>query len=262
MKIANAIESYLIASNIREKSEHSPVYSKKFYISDMGKCMRIRYVKRKGIETEFSTFVYWIFAMGDMIHEFGYKALEAQGLLLATEESMHTDHFTGRFDGLLKGDDKPVLFDFKSTGAYAMKKAMAGADNDENIMQILTYVYLWKKDHPEISDSGIIVYINKEIGDKMPTVAFDREYHLTSMREKQIETEINTLTDYWVNEKIPPCTCPAWMRDYNSYLPFCQMTEKNIVKYLAMLGIGKQIISTKTGVFSLIGGERKELVKI
>lgn len=251
MKISSAIEKYLIASNLREESTKE----KKFYISDMGKCQRMRWLKRKGIKTELTTYVYWIFAMGNMIHDFGYKALEAQGLLLATEETMETDHFVGRFDGKVKTDsDKRAIFDFKSAGGYAFKKAINGADNEENISQILTYVMLQLKlkTDPLLSDSGIIVYLNKEPGDAIPKISHDMEYHLTSMREKSLNAEMDVMTDYWLKDKIPACTCPGWMRNYNSYLPFCLMSEKDIRKYLlVMRAEGKKVISTKQSIITV-----------
>lgn len=263
MKISESIEKYLIASNIREESSKP----KKFYVSDMGKCQRIRFLKRKGIKTEMTTYVYWIFAMGNMIHDFGYKALEAQGLLLASEETLEIEHFVGRFDGKVKNDlGTRSVFDFKSAGKFAIKKAMAGADNDENIAQILTYVMLGRKTDKELSDSGIIVYINKEPGDLIPQIAFDREYHLTSIREKQLTTEMDIMINFWLENKIPPCTCPGWMKNYNSYLPFCLMTGKDIEKYLKKINNSKnqKIISTKQSIIEITvdsdGKEEREEV--
>jgi hypothetical protein len=249
MKISDSIQAYLTAKNLREQS----FKERKFYVSDMGKCQRTRFLKRKGFSTELTPFVYWIFEMGNMIHDFGYKALEAQGLLLSTEESVGTDHFSGRYDGTVNNSEgKPAIFDFKSSGGYAFKKAMAGADNEENISQILTYVLIKRKIDKKLSDSGILVYINKEPKDDIPKIAHDMEYHLTSMREKSLQKEMDTMVEFWLTDKIPPCTCPSWMKAYNSFLPFCSMEEKDIKKYLLMLkGEGKRIISTKNSIIAI-----------
>ncbi len=253
MKIADAINAYLVASNLREESTKP----KKFYISDMGKCQRTRWLKRKGVSTELTPYVYWIFAMGNMIHDFGYKALEAQSLLLSTEETIEEEHWVGRYDGTVTPKELPRLFDFKSTGQYAIKKAMAGADNEENISQILTYVMQKLKMKAKISESGVLVYMNKEPNDLIPVVAYEREYHLTSTRAKLLQDEMDKMVDYWVSDKIPPCTCPGWMRNYNSFLPFCLMEEKNIKKYLPLLGHGTKVISTKQSVLTQIIGDEK-----
>jgi hypothetical protein len=204
-------------------------------------------LKRKGVSTELTPYVYWIFAMGDMIHNFGYKALEAQGLLLQTEETLSNEHWVGRFDGKVKLD-KPTIFDFKSAGQYAIKKAIGGGENEENIAQILTYVLLYRKDHKDISDSGILVYMNKEPNDQVPVVAFDREYHLTNTRAKVLQDEMDLMVGFWLEDKIPPCTCPGWMKNYNSYLPFCSMVEKDIRKQLTWIKNGKRVISTKQSI--------------
>lgn len=246
-KIATAIENYLVASNLREESQ---LKERKFYVSDMGKCLRMRWLKRKGVSTELTPYVYWIFAMGNMIHDYGYKALEAQGLLLQTEETIGTEHWSGRFDGKVKLE-KPTIFDFKSAGQYAIKKAIAGADNEENISQILTYVMIYGKDHKDIGDSGVIVYMNKEPNDLVPIVAFDREYHLTNTRAKVLQDEMDKMVDFWITDTIPPCTCPAWMKNYNSYLPFCLMAEKDILKHTKLINNGYKIISTKQSIIHI-----------
>lgn len=254
MKIATAIENYLVASNLREESQ---LKERKFYVSDMGKCQRTRWLKRKGISTQLTPYVYWIFAMGNMIHDYGYKALEAQGILLQTEEAIETEHWSGRYDGKIKTDTLPTPFDFKSAGQYAIKKAMAGAENEENIAQVLTYVMLLLDKGEKITESGILAYMNKEPNDLIPVVAFDREYHLTNTRRKALKEEMDKMIDFWVADKIPPCTCPSWMRNYNSYLPFCLMAEKEIKKYLTLLKNGTMVISSKQSVFTHPVGESK-----
>lgn len=260
MNISKAIEGYLIASNEKEESTKA----RKYYISDMGKCHRMRFLKRKGIRTSLEPYVYWIFAIGDMFHEFGYKALEAQSLLLQTEQALEADeHWSGRYDGLVKNElGTPSVFDFKSSGGYAMKKAIAGADNEENIEQILTYILFERKRIPNLSNTGILVYMNKEPNDVVPLPAFDREYHLTNTREKKITEQMQRLVNYWVDDTIPDCTCPAWMKNYNSFLPFCQMDEKNIRKYLALLDDKTIVISTKKAIFTEVIGDKASRTEI
>lgn len=249
MQISNAIEQYLVASNIREESFHT---AKKFYISDMGKCHRMRFFKRKGVKTEFAPFVYWTFAMGNMLHDYGYKALEAQGILLETEESFGNEHFSGRFDGIVKTETKEkALFDFKSVGSYAMKKAMAGAPNEENIAQVLASVILVRETRKDLSNTGVLAFLNKEPNDQMPYICVDREYHLTSIREKALKQEMDTMVEYWLTNKVPNCTCPAWMKPYNSYLPICEMDNKQIKKLMLLLEKDTQFISTKQGLFKV-----------
>ena len=80
MKIKTAVQAYLDADRIREPKKKK---ESKFYISDMNKCMRMRWLKRKGIKAEFEPHVTWLFKIGDLYHEFVYRALESKGILLS-----------------------------------------------------------------------------------------------------------------------------------------------------------------------------------
>lgn len=252
INISEAFEKYLISSRIHADN---PDKVRKFYVSDMGKCMRMRFLKRKGIGTQFDNFVYWTFQLGDLIHEFGYKALEAQGLLISTEEFVDiNEHFTGRYDGKIKYK-KPTIFDFKSANPWKIKKLEEGGeDGAEDAMQVLVYVMYELKKDPALSEDGVVLYINKEPSEKVTkTLTVARTYHL-SLWEKKIKADMDKMIEYWENDIIPPCTCPGWMKPYNSYLPFCQMSETEIRKNLTLIKKGKKIISTKS---EIIVGEYK-----
>lgn len=259
MLISESLEKYLSSKRLREESE---VKDKKFYISDMGKCLRMRWAKRKGIASEFEPYVNWIFEIGDMFHDFGYKALEAQGILLESEDSMETEHFKGRHDGIIKTLEGKCIFDFKSTGAWKLNKYIGGDDDEENIAQVLSYLMILKDKRKDLQDTAYVSYINKEPGDKCPVISFDKEYHLTSWRAKKLQEEMDTLIEFWVKDKIPPCTCPAWAKPYNSYQPICSNTDKAVRGYLEYLKAGKKLISTKTTLYLIDGEIKKEVLKI
>ena len=55
MNIAKKLEKYLVLSKQYEDKGHK---GKKFYLSDAGKCERVRFLKRKGVKTEFAPHVY------------------------------------------------------------------------------------------------------------------------------------------------------------------------------------------------------------
>lgn len=247
--IGKAIERYLITSRLREED---PFKKKKFYVSDMGKCHRMRFLKRKGITSEYDNFVYWTFQLGDLIHDFGYKALEAQGLLLATEEYVNIgEHFTGRYDGKLSnGNDLPTIFDFKSANPWKLMKIEQGGDTDEeNAMQVMTYVKFILKEKPgSISEIGTVVYINKEPSEKTTTtIAYSKDFHL-SLWESKIDEDMNKMIKYWELDVLPPCTCPGWMKAYNSFQPLCESDEPIIRGYLKAIKDGKKVVCTKKGV--------------
>lgn len=251
--IGQAIEDYLIASRIREED---PNKVRKFYVSDMGKCHRMRFLKRKGVSSEFDKHVYWTFAMGDMIHEFGYKALEAQGLLVDTEEVLDCgEHFVGRYDAktLAEGTD-PEITDFKSANPWKLKKLESGGDDGEgDAMQIMTYVKFHKIRHPDkpISNRGRVVYINKEPSEKTTLTLIVEKTFTLSLWEKKIDEDMNKMIKYWMTGTIPPCTCPAWMKPYNNFLPLCEAKEESVQKIVDKIDQKKKILVDKSGVYEI-----------
>jgi len=259
MKITEALEAYLLSSRVREEK---PGKDRKFYLSDMGKCLRVRWMKRKGVDSDFELYVHWLLEIGNLSHTWGYKALEAQGLLLQAEDYVRDEHFVGKYDGLIKLDDKRAPFDFKTTGAYKMEKAIKGEDDEENIAQVLSYVVFLQLTHKDIADTGFLVYINKEPSKKSPIPFFQREYHLTNWRKKQLEEDREKLLDYWLKNKVPPCTCPGWMKDYNSYQPLCSASDIQIKKMLDYLKAEKKLVSTKDSLYLLDGANKKEVLKV
>jgi len=258
MKISDALQHYLVSSFEREDS----LRERKYYISDMGKCPRMRWIKRKGVNVRFEPHVYWILQLGNLIHDYGYKALQSQELLLESESSFSTDQFSGRFDGLIKDGTKKAVFDFKSAGGYKMGLIRKGNDDQENISQVLASTLILKEQRKDISDTAYVVYINKEPGEKNPVNFFQKEYHLTSWNIKNLTEEMTTMAEYWDKDKIPACTCVGWQKDYNSYLPFCNAPEKEIRKLLEYIKTGKKLISTKTSITLVDGETKKEVLKI
>ena len=236
----DAFKNYLVAS--RQSSGEHDHKDKKFYVSDMGKCMRMRFLKRKGIKGTYGYEAYYTFSQGDYVHDLVYKAFEAQGILHSMEQKVETEHFVGRYDGKLNANKEISMFDTKSTNPYVMKRIVAGAgDNVENIMQVLTYLLLDPK-AKEMTDTSLVIYVNKLPSDKIePTIMKPMVYHLGNYKAR-IEEDMNKMIDYWNKNKIPPCTCPSWsMQKYNSFFPFCQGDEKMIKKHLDYIKAGKTV---------------------
>lgn len=235
--IISAFSNYLI--NSRKSTGEFVSKDKKFYMSDLGKCQRMRYLKRKGIEGEYGVDAYYTFAHGDFIHTLGYKALEAADMLVATEQRLENEHFVCRYDGILRYQGDNVMFDFKSTNPYIMKRITSGAgDNIENIMQVLGAILLAREDttHMALSDTAAVVYVNKLPSEKIdPTIIKPRIYHLNTYKE-EIKEDMQKMVDYWLADTIPACTCPSWaVQKYNAYFLFCRMPEKEVGQHLKYL---------------------------
>lgn len=259
MELTKAITDYITADRKREPSKRK---TRKFYISDMGKCFRMRWLKRKGIETEFAPKVHWIFLLGNLIHEFVYKALEAQGLLLEAEDYVGDDNWSGRYDCIVDTKDGPVPADIKSANEWKFMKVMDGQEDEQSVAQVLTYLLFLreKKKYKDIS-SAMILYVNKGVK-KVDQVFFEKKFHLTKWREDKLREEMGTLVEYWETDKVPPCTCPKWMKNYNAFQPLCQAKPEVIKVVLDYLGNDKRIVTTKSATFLLDGDKRKEILKV
>lgn len=263
-------------SFIKEKSEYvSSTPTKKFYISDMGKCMRTRWLKRKGVEGgPLEPHVYWILKIGDMYHDFVYGLWEQAGLLVMSETYVENEHFVGRFDGITYKEDGVGLqaADIKSAKPYTIEKS----DNAENVAQLLTYVHFirngWFREMPEeemlkklkkISQAQLI-FINKEPGDRSPYIAKPKTFSYTDLRREKIEQEMEELVGYWEKDEIPPCTCPAWQKrsgsKYNQFYHFCSANPTQVKDWAKRLEDGR-LVTTKEGLTAISStGEETKLV--
>lgn len=242
--IVKAWEDHLVASRSSTSEVPHSEKVRKFYVSDMGKCLRMRYLKRKGIKGLYGAEAYYTFAHGDFIHNLIYKSFESAGILHSLEQKVETEHFSGRYDGKITYEGKTLMFDGKSTNPYVMKRIQAGAgDNRENIMQTLAYMMI-DPEAKDLDDRGVVVYVNKLPSDKVcPTIILPKIYHLELYR-KDIQEDMDTIVDYWNQDKIPPCTCPSWSTQrYNSFWQFCKMGEKDIKKHLDYIKAGKLVTS-------------------
>lgn len=257
--IINAFKSYLESSRISDDLLHNKK-DLKYYASDMGKCYRMRWLKRKGIKGLYTWKTYYTFEHGNYIHKLGYKALEAAGMLAATEQTFGDDHFSGRYDGKIEFKGKNYMFDFKSTAPYPMKKLETGTDNIENIMQVLCAIMFERKKDPKIKleDMAVMVYINK-----LPTkqysleIILPKDYHLSTY-QAEIQEDMDKMIDYWLTDKVPPCTCPSWSnQEYNSYWLFCKMSEKDVKKHLDYVKNGN-IVSSDGFTIDVVNPLRKE----
>ena len=261
---AKAVMDYLLTSKRMEHQNRSMVKKeRKFYLSDMGKCYRARWLKRKGVTSEFGEsedYVNWTFEMGNMIHDYVYKALEAQGKLLESEESFQNEHFSFRYDAITKDSEGKALMDVKS----ASKKQMffiRNNEKEENIAQLLGEMVMLKDMGRKDLVKAILIYVNKEPGPDLKDVFVQKTFYLTKPREEKIRKEIDDIVGYWQRDEIPPCTCPAWMKAYNSFLPLCEASEKQIKMVLKQLK-DKNAVSTKEGLFieNPDGTDRQSLV--
>lgn len=259
-EIATAVQDYLQGSYHRDYDKHK---ERRYYVSDMGKCHRMRWLKRKGVETEFEPHVLWILKIGDLYHDFGYKALEAQGRLLESEDYVGSDHFVGRYDGIVKDKEGKAVLDMKSISKYGFQKILNGNVDERHIAQILTYqMFLQDEGKKKGIKKSILLYMNKEPSDNIPLAFMEKHFYLHKKRERQLREEIQLLTDYWEEDKIPKCTCELWEKKYNAFQPFCEMNDRKVKTFLKHLEEDKRLITSKTTLFLVEKSKKKEVLKI
>lgn len=249
--LSQAIADYLAFSR---NTGHSSPKLRKFYVSDMGSCLRVRWLKRKGIEQEFEPFVNWTLQIGNMYHDYAYKALEAKGLLVASEETLENEHFKGRFDGKVLMEDRvrQAIADIKSIGGWKLGKLVETDIPDSNyIAQLFTYLIMLHDEGLCLDiDTGILLFINKEPSAKVPLISKQVERTLTKHIEDGLRQEMATLVEHWENNTVPPCTCEAWKKkDYNNYYPLCSADVSTVYKVVEQLNEGKRLLSIKSGVY-------------
>jgi len=259
MKISDLVQNYLNASKAG-KSKISK--ERKFYVSDMGKCHKMRWLKRKGIKTEFTPYVNWLFQIGDLYHDYAYKALESQGILLESEDYVESPHFRGRYDGKVKVDGGKAPLEVKSVAGYKFNKILKGEDDEQSIAQVLTYLMLLIDGGEKDLVEAIILYMNKEPGDRYPFSFMEKHYRLTKWREDKLRAEMKMMANYWEKDEIPNCTCPGWMKPYNAFQPLCEMDKKKIRKVLKDMEKGKEFLTTKKVLYLLTGKKREEVAKV
>lgn len=259
MEIAKAIQSYLEAKDIQEQESHK---SRKFYLSDTGKCLRVRWLKRKGIETEFAPHVQWIFQIGDLYHDYVYKALESQGILLEAENYVENKHFIGRFDGIVKDKEGKAILEIKSAASYKIAQLLKGQEDSDSIAQTLSYQLLLQEQGQKDIVKSIVLYINKAPSDQVPIAFLEKHYRLTNWRKKQLKDDMKLLVECWEAEKIPPCSCPAWNKPYNSFQPLCEAKEVVIKKFLKEIDKGIKFITTKKVLYRVKDKEREEVITL
>lgn len=270
MGLQAVFEKYLtkdeyISSSLRK--------DRKFYISDMNKCFRMRWLKRKGIDSEFSKedkYVNWLMQIGNLYHDYAYEAFTWANLLVDAEGTVEDDHFKGRFDAILKDTDdsgkikkpeKLVLVDIKSSNEWRFKKSLEGENDMNYIMQLLTYVYMLRKgEYPNIKKAGLFL-INKGPSEKVPHISLELNYMLTKKHEKDIKDEMDKLIEFWEKDILPPVTAKGWERQqkYNNYYPFYNLEESKTRKIIELAqDPDNKVIAMKDDVILETKGELKD----
>jgi CRISPR/Cas system-associated exonuclease Cas4 (RecB family) len=204
----------------------------KFRVSDAGKCHRMRYWKRQGIEGTRSLTLETQLALqtGNLLHAFFEEAIQATDQLISSEYLVEDAHRIGHIDAILSdcpfkemsktrpNPHKVILYDFKTIGgkqAYYLKQDLS--PKPEHLAQIRSYhhMYLTKRSGEDYSriDELRIAYINRDTLE-----IFDLS---VPMDAAAVNADWEPLIGYWDRQETPPMTKTAWECKYCQYQAQC-----------------------------------------
>lgn len=194
--------------------------SEHFRVSDMGKCMRMRFWKRqgkKGIEIE--PRVLRIFEIGTIVHERMREILEEKNVLVSAEETIELNGFQGHYDGIIRLKDGLALCELKTVHSGKFSYLLNSNQRDEHYeAQLMTYMKILREgDYPQLRD-GRLIYLSK---DDLRIAEFG--FTWSEKWDKKITEEMEQLNQYWADDELPPAQPPQkWMCKYCPYRGECK----------------------------------------
>lgn len=207
-----------------------PIYRTHWRTSNFGRCYRLQYWYRKGVEVTnpIDLKVLRIFRVGNLFHR------DLQALLPAEEVEVEftVEDVHGHADWV----GATFVEDFKTVGTFPWKlMEKPGFDvvkeKSAYISQLMAYCYFFKK------PLGILTFVHK---DSYAMKSF--EFRLDDHLEKVID-ELTVLRLYWGKQSLPPARPRAYNFKGCSYCPFqgrCDKEEGNTAKDRAILAKPKK----------------------
>lgn len=174
----------------------------KFHISDAGKCYRERFYKRLGVEPTrtIETPALRKMLAGDAGHEKLQYLLRRYGKLFLAESELETEHIKGHPDGVIKNGVKALL-EIKTIEKWGMGYIKKTGAKREHKLQMFTYWSLLRKELKDL-DNAVLTYVKREDFESV-----DFNFIWSPEILDQVHQEWNPLVDYWLQGKLPPCTC-------------------------------------------------------
>lgn len=174
----------------------------KFHISDAGGCYRARFLKRLGVPPVrvIDTPSLRKMLAGDAGHEKLQKLLWRNKKMFLAENEIETEHLKGHPDGILKDGGK-CLVEFKTIEKWQMMHIKKTGAKQNHILQMFTYWMLLREDVKGL-DQAILSYVKRE-----DFISHDFYYFWSDDIKTKVEAEWKPLIKYWIDQKLPPCTC-------------------------------------------------------
>ena len=217
--------AYLEKENEESRSKHDNDY---WYGSELGLCRRKQFLRRLGIKsTEKKEFrLMFLGEDGRAMHTWREEAVEKMGVLLAKEGRLQNDElrYKGRFDLIVKLNNKPVLIDIKTQRPEAFFRRSKSAPGNEvkefQKMQLASYVLFAREQFPDLKEARIY-YIDRGGG-----VREEYSFTFKKPRFQKVINELKELNKYWEAKKFPPIK-KNWLCRFCSFKTVCKKVEEN-----------------------------------
>jgi len=135
----------------RDREQHH------FYISDIGKCLRVIFFNfKKAPKEEMRAERLRLFEYGDHIQQLIFKPLFSKGIVRATEVNIPPQQIiSGRADAIVSIDGVPYVLDVKSISGKMNLQKME-KPKLEHYYQVQLYLHYFR------IQKGILLYVNKD----------------------------------------------------------------------------------------------------
>ena len=234
-----AIDAYLAAQGAKERD-----YGDYWSASSAGYCMRLNIMRRLGVpkvpELEDNATQTRIFEAGHIFHEWLQRITKDAGLSIASEVELQDEDLMirGHFDDLVSierwedfGDEQRrfedlILYDYKTahSASFNYKKKQTEIGHYHKF-QLGTYMYMLRNNAQVFANAesknilpthdGTLMPINLESLTEARILSISKDdlrmHEQQLLWSAQLEKEIlgywRILNKFWVDKKLPPCTC-------------------------------------------------------
>jgi hypothetical protein len=197
--------------------------SGKYSPSSLGKCFRAQYWNRKDFpkSNPIDERTLRVFRSGDLFHDFVQQVIIKQFPECKVEVMVQDDDFLGFADIVNTAEVIDVKSQHSQSFHY-MDKEDIKVSRKPNWLQVMLYAKLLNKER------GRLVFVSKD------DLSIREYVQPLSDWQEELDAEIKTLKQIWLDDKLPPATPRAYCDkegkskecQYCSWLDVCIATEK------------------------------------
>jgi len=194
--------------HILDEAEKRRDYGEYWSASSAGFCKRLLIFRRLGVpmipeQDEKRPITQRVFSSGHIFHEWAQRITKDAGLSIASEDELKDEDLKviGHFDDLIDVDGHKILYDYKTAHSESFKYAQGRPMGHYHKMQLGTYLYMLRKQHPDLTEGRILTISKDDLRMSEKSVMWN------PLLEKDVKDYWKELNKFWDDKKIPPCTC-------------------------------------------------------